>query len=317
MLAVLLLPLVLSALLALLPRAVEDVFALSVVGASGAWALSTGLNRQSRLGTFGRDWPLIGAWLALVGGWLLMAPAAWAFSANSVGAVATLRSLAQQQTEFSERSLCDVDHDGTGEYGYFRELSGAAAIRRGSETPSTAGRELSAALLSGAFRMLNANGEVSRSGYLFRLFLPDADGNGIGESGDDATAATHAVDPDNAERFWCAYAWPSNHGTSGNQTLFVNQDGRITASDDPRYSGHRGGPPPGAALTAGGLDAITGPHAYKTVGQDGGTWADFVYPGSRSRYSGRSLMVAAAITFLLVRGLVAVGSWVIGRQSPE
>jgi len=40
------------------------------------------------------------------------------------------------------------------------------------------------------------------------------------------------VDPDLAETTWCAYAWPSNYGNTGNRTFFVNQGGDTETIDD-------------------------------------------------------------------------------------
>ena len=96
-------------------------------------------------------------------------------SANETAAIATLRNIISAQAQFQQSGKADTDDDGTGEYGGFIELSGQGAGRMtGILVP---------AVLSGAFKVLNANGEVSRSGYFFQVFLPDAAGAQLGGSG--------------------------------------------------------------------------------------------------------------------------------------
>ena len=87
-------------------------------------------------------------------------------SANETAAIATLRNIISSQAQFQQGAKADTDNDGTGEYGGFVELSGGGAGRMAAV--------LSPPVLSGAFRVLNASGEVSRSGYFFRMYLPGA-----------------------------------------------------------------------------------------------------------------------------------------------
>ena len=81
-------------------------------------------------------------------------------SANETAAIATLRNIVSAQAQFQQSGKADTDTDGTGEYGGFLELSGAAAGRMAAV--------LVPPVLSGAFRVLNAGGEVTR---LDRLVL--------------------------------------------------------------------------------------------------------------------------------------------------
>ena len=164
-------------------------------------------------------------------------------SANETAAVATLRNIISAQAQFQQGAKADTDNDGTGEYGGFIELSGA-------------------------FRVLNANGEVSRSGYFFRMFLPDAAGAGVGEPQAGYTAAL--VNSDLAETTWCAYAWPVNYQQSGNRTFFTNQGGDLVATESKNYNGTGKGPGSDAAFKVAG--AITGSVAIGAVGADGNTW---------------------------------------------
>ena len=182
-------------------------------------------------------------------------------SANETAAIATLRNIISAQAQFQQSAKADEDNDGTGEYGGFIELSGAAAGRMAAV--------LVPPVLSGAFRVLNANGEVSRSGYFFRVFIPDNAGAPIAEPQAGFTVGG-GLDPDLSETTWCAYAWPVNYNQSGNRTFFTNQGGDLVATESSSYSGTGSGPGGDAAFKAAG--AITGVVAIAAVGADGNTW---------------------------------------------
>ena len=164
-------------------------------------------------------------------------------SANETAAVATLRNIISAQAQFQQGAKADTDNDGTGEYGGFVELSGA-------------------------FRVLNAAGEVSRSGYFFHVYLPALGGVGVAEPQAGYTAAL--VNADLSETTWCAYAWPVNYQQSGNRTFFTNQGGDVVATEDSAYSGTNAGPDGDSAFQ--NANAITGAVAIAMVGADGNTW---------------------------------------------
>jgi prepilin-type N-terminal cleavage/methylation domain-containing protein len=191
-------------------------------------------------------------------------------NANETAAVATLRNISSAQAQFQATSKADMDRDGTGGFGSFRELSGDMAVRNGH---AQAAGLLNPPVLSGAFRTPNAVGEVSRSGYFFQIFLPDVDGIGICA---DATAnedySSNSVDPDIVETTWCCYAWPVNYGNSGNRTFMVNQTGDVVSTEDSGYSGTGSGPVPHAAFIDGASNYITGLTAVGTDGGDGFMW---------------------------------------------
>jgi prepilin-type N-terminal cleavage/methylation domain-containing protein len=183
-------------------------------------------------------------------------------SANETAAIATLRNIISAQAQFQQGAKADTDNDGTGEYGGFFEMSSGGT---GRLAPGTV---LTPSVLSGAFRVLNANGEVSRSGYFFRVFLPDPAGAGVGEPSTGFTAAM--VNADLSETTWCAYAWPVNYQQSGNRTFFTNQGGDVIATEFNGYSGTGAGPVPAAAFKVAG--AITGSVAIGVAGSDGHVW---------------------------------------------
>jgi len=188
-------------------------------------------------------------------------------NANETAAVATLRNITSAQAQFQASAHADDDNDGTGEFGVFGELSAGTQVR-------TSGNTINPSVLSGAFKNVNGSGEVTRSGYIFQMFLPAAGGTGVPEDNDGGMTA--AVDDDLSETTWCCYAWPANYNNSGNRSFFVNQTGDVTATDDPTLTG---GADAGGALVAGNAfmpggaaDAITGNVAIGTVARDGNIW---------------------------------------------
>jgi prepilin-type N-terminal cleavage/methylation domain-containing protein len=184
-------------------------------------------------------------------------------STNETAAVATLRNLTSAQAQFQQSAKADADADGSGEYGGFVEMSGGGVGRMAAV--------LNPPVLSGAFRVLNAQGCVSRSGYFFKIYLPGAAGVGVGEPQTGFVAAS-GLNADLAETTWCSYAWPVNYGQSGNRTFFTNQGGDLVTTEAAAYSTATGGPAAGAAFQAGGATVITGAVAIGVVGQDTNTW---------------------------------------------
>ena len=195
-------------------------------------------------------------------------------NANETSAISTLRNVSSSQAQFQASAKADVDTDGSGEFGLFRELSGGYAVRTLANGTGT-GTVLNPPVLSGAFRTFNTNNEVSRSGYLFHMILPGAAGAGVIEVQTGALAA--ALDSDLAETSWCCYTWPASYSTSGNRTFFVNQTGDIVGTETPTYSGT--GTLGTAALAGaafkngtGVLTSITGLVAVGTTGRDNNKW---------------------------------------------
>lgn len=180
--------------------------------------------------------------------------------ANQGAAIATSRNVISALAQVQASARIDEDSDGAGEYGGFLEMAGAIEGRMASL--------LAPPVLSGAFRTLTPAGEATRSGYLFRIYLPDARGRGVGEP---ATGfARGLVDPQLAETTWCMYAWPVEHGRTGTRTYFTNQGGDVLVTDAPRYSGSGAGPAPDAAFVERG--PITGAVAIGARGSDGNEW---------------------------------------------
>jgi type II secretory pathway pseudopilin PulG len=197
-------------------------------------------------------------------------------NANEASAISTLRTILTAQAQFQLRATADVDGDGVGEFGMFRELSGAVDVRDSDDGTfkGVGSNVLRPAVLPGAFRTMKNTHEFGKSGYHFRIFLTGTGGRAVSEHG---TNKIHGgpIDADLSETTWCAYAFPANHGFSGLRTFFTNQAGDITATVDPRYEGKDAveEDTAGAAFTAGGdLRSITGTLAVGTTGRDGSMW---------------------------------------------
>jgi len=194
-------------------------------------------------------------------------------NANETAAIATLRNISSAQAQFQAGSKIDVDEDGSGEFGYFGELSGAIGVRAPG---GTTGQAVDPPVLSAAFRTVN-NSTVTRSGYAFQMYLPDDNGVGAAEAASGGSDAGNLPNSDNCETTWCCYAWPANYQTSGNRTFFVNQQGDVIQTNNQgtnqNYSGNNTVPEPDAAfLSPSTDDSIMGVVGVGTVGTDGGRW---------------------------------------------
>ena len=164
-------------------------------------------------------------------------------SANENAAIATLRSIASAQAQLQSSSAIDTDADGGGEYGYFGELAGSAPLRSfapaAPAAPTLAGGLLTPSILPTPFSAVTApgalGGNVVRSGYVFRMYLPAATAGGgivgVAETGavgvGGATVGAGMPDSDNCEILWACYAWPETAGSTGNRAFFINQEGDL------------------------------------------------------------------------------------------
>ena len=184
-------------------------------------------------------------------------------SANESAAISTLRSLSSAQAQIQSSGAIDCDADGGGEYGYFAELSGTLPLRVSAAGVPAAGvvgtDELNPAVMSASFGNVNAQGQVTRSGYIFAMFLPAATVGaataGIAEDAGGGKLGAPFPEPDNNEVLWCAYAWPINTGQTANRVFFVNQEGDLMQTNNRNaapYTGTAGGPVFDAIYTIGG-----------------------------------------------------------------
>ncbi len=191
-------------------------------------------------------------------------------NANESAAIATLKNISSAQSQCQASGVIDVNANGSGEYGFFGELSGKVVVRAGTQS-------ISPPVLSTAFGNIDANSNVQRSGYLFRMFLPSATAAGLMETaltgGDPSNAA--GVDPGQAETLWACYAWPQVFGNSGKRTFFINQAGDVLQTNAAilQYTSTTSIPTFDAAFrTTVGTLALSMPVAANTLGHDGNVW---------------------------------------------
>jgi len=188
-------------------------------------------------------------------------------AANETNAISTLRTLASAQATFLSIAAVDNDQDGAGEFGSLAELAGVTLLNARGNGPAT---PLDPSILSASFQMIDGSGRVSRSGYYFRVFLPDAAGTGLPEIALGGPPA--AVNDDRSEVFWCCYAWPIRAGASGNRAFCIDQRGEIiqTQMDVLTYSGAVApGWNAGLVLSNG---TMGDPLAIGNAGIDGNSW---------------------------------------------
>ena len=187
-------------------------------------------------------------------------------NANESAAIATLKNISSGQSQCQASGVIDANTNGQGEYGFFGELSGRVAIRGSTQS-------ITPPVLSAAFGNVAA-ARVSRSGYIFQMFLPSSAAAGIAE---DATGGYtgSAVDAGQAEVLWCCYAWPATAGNSGNRTFFINQTGDVLATNGAavQYSNSVPTVPTfDVAFVATASASMGAGVAANTLGRDANTW---------------------------------------------
>ena len=190
-------------------------------------------------------------------------------NANESAAIATLKNISSGQSQCQASGVVDANSNGQGEYGFFGELSGRTLVRGSTQT-------IVPPVLSAAFGNVAAT-RVSRSGYIFQMFLPDPEGAGIAE---DATGGDisndNGVDPGQSEVLWCCYAWPATAGNSGNRTFFINQTGDVLSTNGAgtKYSNSVPTVPTYEVAFSGavGTTSMGVRVAANTLGKDGNTW---------------------------------------------
>lgn len=72
-------------------------------------------------------------------------------------------------------------------------------------------------------------------GYAFRVFLPQLAQTSANLSEEEKVAAL----TEDAEQYWCAFAWPVRYGRSGTESYFIDYHGNLFACNDPNLSEHK------------------------------------------------------------------------------
>ncbi|HTF87218.1 MAG TPA: hypothetical protein VK843_02335 [Planctomycetota bacterium] len=198
-------------------------------------------------------------------------------AANEAAAITTLRSIASAQAMAETSGVIDTDRDGAGEYAYFGELSGSVPCRAASGARSY---PMEPPVLSAVFGEVTRSGNVLRSGYVFRMFLPGATANkktpGIPESpGGGCARGAPKPDGDNCEIFYAVYAWPMEAQATGARAFFLNQEGDllVMANTDGMYSGEDKAPSFDAAFFAQSPGDMSAPAVPGARSNDGQVWS--------------------------------------------
>ena len=162
-----------------------------------------------------------------------LAPGTELIPSNQRAAVATLQSIAAAQARLRSLAAIDTDCDGRGEFGYFADLAGAVPMRVSINCAPGAGTAadiLDPPLLPSDFGAVGTH-VVRHEGYYFRMWLPLSTAGGVVNARmEDATGGCTTgpfPGPNNGERMWNCYAWPVDHGRTGNWAFFVNQLGVV------------------------------------------------------------------------------------------
>ena len=200
-------------------------------------------------------------------------------TANESAAISILRAVGTAQAQIKAGVFIDIDLDGAGEHGFMAELAGTAPLR---ESDGAGGVQLGAEFMtpdaiSAALGDVQ-NGVVRRSGYFFRIYLPDDNlaPAGIAEHVDGGWDPATTLGDNNGENYWCAYAWPDRFGRTGKRAFFINQTGDILQYHNrtigAQYEGVAGGPNWDAAFVAPDMGGATANSAAGPIGLDGNEW---------------------------------------------
>jgi prepilin-type N-terminal cleavage/methylation domain-containing protein len=184
--------------------------------------------------------------------------------ANETAAIAILRTVATAEAQFQRAGYADENHDGQGEYGYLAELCGVVNVR-GTTRKATS-------TLSTSVGIVTASGESQRSGFIFRMYLPQAAGVGYAEQ-PNGGAPAGVLDASNSNIYWACYAYPGHYGGTADRTFFVNQRCELMTTVDSRYQlPGCASLSAGAAMKEGLITHMTGQVAFATRGADGNFW---------------------------------------------
>lgn len=154
---------------------------------------------------------------------------------NERSAIAMLRRIAADEACFKKERLNDMNSNRVGEYGFLSDLVRLRPVQIDPET-----QEL--AEVSRYCGVDCRDGILTRDGYHFLIYLPDAKGRGNAFAPECCIGRPiNAEDAEADEQAWCCYAWPVRYGTTGKRTFFINQSGEIHATD--QIEGVRGNTP--------------------------------------------------------------------------
>jgi prepilin-type N-terminal cleavage/methylation domain-containing protein len=196
-------------------------------------------------------------------------------SSDESAAIATLKNIVSAEAVTKTTAIIDQDADGLGEYAWFAEMGGAVNVR--DSTGPNGGPILDPTTMSQSLGLVNANGVVRKSGFIFRVALPGPGGAPVVENAGGGSPT--GEDPDLCEGAWIVYTWPETYGMTGRRVFAVNDAGDVVQTDNLGgggvYEGTANMPAPDAALENGSAGTIVGPFSLSGLpapAVDGKTW---------------------------------------------
>lgn len=198
-------------------------------------------------------------------------------SSNESAAISTMKHIVSAQSVAKQSGVIDQDTDGLGEYAWFAEMGGAINVR--DNTGPNNGPLMQPSSLAKSMSLVNANGVVTKSGYVYSLALPAAGGAPVNEAAGGGSPV--GEDADLCETTWVCYSWPTGFATSGKRAFVVNQDGDVLQTSNlgagaiTSYNSTTSMPTPDAAFESGSAGHITGEFSVRNqpaAAVDGQTW---------------------------------------------
>ncbi len=203
-------------------------------------------------------------------------------SANELSAIVTLKAIQQAQSQVQSSGSIDTDGDGAPEFAYLAELTGAMPARVSAGGAPAAGiagvSEINPPVLAATVGFIQ-NSIVTKSGYMFQVFLPTGAVAGavaaIPEDPNGGKVLPPFPDSDAGEVYWCAYAWPIAARKTGTPVFFVNQEGELFESPNRGVGAYQGlavAPPFDAAFTLPGDMSSPVAGLVGGIANDGNIW---------------------------------------------
>ena len=150
--------------------------------------------------------------------------------ANESAVMANLTTIKTAQNSFKMRKVLDLNSNGSGEYGFFKELAGEKTARTSSNNSTMT--HLSS-FLSKAWINADKDGVLKKNGYFYRLciiygdsYYPTPEEYMEGRDNDGELDET-------AENDYLVIAWPQYPGKSGNKIFYMFSNGDIKTVKDP------------------------------------------------------------------------------------
>jgi prepilin-type N-terminal cleavage/methylation domain-containing protein len=169
-------------------------------------------------------------------------------SANEGACIGTLRTISTSQAQYQSQAQTDQDADGTGEYGFLSELAGTSNRRANGTAASANNPKANPTFVTPVLGPKASSNFGSKSGYVFRMYLPSATIAIITDNGTvsytamlQVVTSTQPIIDAQETKFRC-YGWPITTRTTGIRAFAVDQGAEVLTCPNQsgtnwRYSG--------------------------------------------------------------------------------